>query len=506
MNADLMRLGGVVGALGVAALMVAPPRRWRIGALAAWAVGCGLLAIALAPHGHHRAIAAAGIVGAVAAVLLGLLFLKLPWALAVGVLACAPARIPVSVGSTKANLLLPLYVVVGGVAVALGAELAAPEWAARLRSGRVFTPRGRHAGEEPVAPAPPDERRPLLGPFAWPAALLTGWSGIAILWSEGTRDGAVYLLFYLLPLALIAVALVRLPWQIEAVKFLYVEITAMALVFSAIGAEQYLTRNIYWNPKVRVDNAFAPVGWFYRVNSVFYDPSIYGRFLVVAILSSIALVLFARANVAYAAAAAAAAITVGLLPSFSQSSYFALAVGIAAGLVALWRRVAILPLVLAALVLAAVTLGVPQLRHRILGKAGVSHATSGRSTLVSTGADLFFHHPLIGVGTGGFVAGYAKETQKAGHKSHTAPITVAAETGVIGIAALLWLLWEGLTVPFRRNRGKTSAGRARLAFGLALLAIVVHSLFYNALIEDPLFWALLALSAVAYRLPEAERG
>ena len=55
-------------------------------------------------------------------------------------------------------------------------------------------------------------------------------------------------------------------------------------------------------------------------------------------------------------------------------------------------------------------------------------------------------------------------------------------------------------------RGRTPAGRARLAFGLALLAIVVHSLFYNALIEDPLFWALLALSAVAYRLPEAERG
>ncbi len=501
-----MRLGGVAGGLGIAVLMVAPPRRWRIGALAVWAVGCGLLAVELAPSGHHRAIAAGGVVGVIAAVALGLLFLRLPWALAVAVLACEPARIPVTLGAKTYNLLLPLYVVVAGAAVALTAELVAPGWVAQMRTGRMFTPRGRHAGEEPVTPEPPDESRPLLGPFAWPLAILTGWSGVAILWSEGTRQGAIYLLFYMLPLALIAVALARLPWRIESVKLLYVEITAMALVFAAIGAEQYLTRNIYWNPKVRVDNAFAPVGWFYRVNSVFYDPSIYGRFLVVAILASIALVLFARANVAYAAAAAAAGITVGLLPSFSQSSYFALAVGIAAGLVALWRRVAILPLVLAALVLVAVTMGLPQLRHRILGKEGVSRATGGRSTLVSTGADLFFHHPLIGVGTGGFVAGYAKEAHKAGHKSHTAPITVAAETGVVGIAALLWLLWQGLSVPFRRNRGATSAGRARLAFGLALLAIVVHSLFYNALIEDPLFWALLALSAVAFRLPEAERG
>jgi hypothetical protein len=36
-----------------------------------------------------------------------------------------------------------------------------------------------------------------------------------------------------------------------------------------------------------------------------------------------------------------------------------------------------------------------------------------------------------------------------------------------------------------------------------LLAILVHSLFYNALFEDPLFWALLALGAVAAREAEA---
>ena len=57
-------------------------------------------------------------------------------------------------------------------------------------------------------------------------------------------------------------------------------------------------------------------------------------------------------------------------------------------------------------------------------------------------------------------------------------------------------------IPFRGNRGRTPTGRARLAFGLALVAIFVHSLFYNALIEDPLFWAALALSAVAYRETE----
>ncbi len=72
---------------------------------------------------------------------------------------------------------------------------------------------------------------------------------------------------------------------------------------------------------------------------------------------------------------------------------------------------------------------------------------------------------------------------------------------MIGLGALLWLLCRCLWLPFRRNRGTTANERARLAFGLALLAIVVHSLFYNALIEDPLFWGLLALSAVVLRQP-----
>ena len=44
------------------------------------------------------------------------------------------------------------------------------------------------------------------------------------------------------------------------------------------------TRDVFWNPKVIVGNAYAP---FFRVNSVFWDPSIYGRFLVVAILATL---------------------------------------------------------------------------------------------------------------------------------------------------------------------------------------------------------------------------
>ena len=46
----------------------------------------------------------------------------------------------------------------------------------------------------------------------------------------------------------------------------WVELVAMAIVFAAIGIYQWTTRDIFWNPKVIVGNAYAP---FFRVNSVF---------------------------------------------------------------------------------------------------------------------------------------------------------------------------------------------------------------------------------------------
>ena len=262
MTADLARAGGPLACIGLAVLIAAPRRDLRIAGLGAWVVGCAFLASYLAPSGHTKVYAAAAAVGAIGAVAIAELFRRWPWLIAVGTLACAPARIPVHVGSTDSNLLLPLYAVVVGAALLLGFELV----------------RG-------------DTRSRELGPLTWPAAALVAWTGLTLLWTEDLHEGAVALLFFWLPFGMIALSLARLAWSRRWLTFLFAQLGLMAAAFAVIGMYQYATRDVFWNPKVIVGNAYAP---FYRVNSVFYDPSVYGRFLVIGILAALVIALYDR--------------------------------------------------------------------------------------------------------------------------------------------------------------------------------------------------------------------
>jgi putative inorganic carbon (HCO3(-)) transporter len=475
-TSHLAHAGGPVAAAGLALVVVAPRRDLRIAGLAGWLLGCAFLAAYLAPGGHSKVYAAAAVAGAIGAVAIAALFHRWPWLIAVSALACVPARIPVHVGATDANLLVPLYAVIAGAAVLLGWELV----------------RG-------------DDRTQELGPLAWPLALLVAWTGLSLLWTKDLHEGAVALLFFWLPFGLLAVSIARLAWNRRWLSFIYVQLVGMALAFAWIGVYQYATRDVFWNPKVIVANAYAP---FYRVNSVFYDPSVYGRFLVVAMLAALVLALYDRdRRAAYASAAAVVLIWPGLLFSFSQSSFAALMVGAAVVTAFRWRWRAALALGIAAAVIAAVALGTPHIRHSLLRESGsgLNQASSGRAKLVTQGIRIALHNPVEGVGIGGFKRAYAdrvrlkgKEPKKAA--SHNTAVTVAAETGIPGLLLLGWLVFVALFATLRRA-GAAFKGRACLAIAAALAAIGVHSLFYNALFEDPTFWGLLALTAVCARLP-----
>jgi putative inorganic carbon (hco3(-)) transporter len=463
--ADLARVAGPVAAVGLAALIAAPRRELRLAGLGAWVAGCAVLAYYLAPSGHRGLLAAGAVAGVVLVAGAAALLLRWPWLLPLAALACVPARIPVTVGSTEANLLVPMYGVIAAAAIALG-------W--QLFKG--------------------DGRAQELGRLTLPLALLVLWSGLSLAWSEDLRQGSIDLLAFYLPFGLLALVLARLPWRRDWLGGVWALLAGMAAVFAVVGIYQYETRDVFWNPKVITANVYAS---FYRVNSVFWDPSIYGRFLVVAILVSLVLVVHGAARrVALAATAAIVVAWIGLVLSFSQSSFVALCVGV--GLIAwfAWGRRTLALLGVVAVVVLVAALAMPSVRNHSLDSA-----SGGRFKLVENGLAIAVHHPVQGVGIGGFKHAYAERTGLKGKEpkaaaSHDTPVTVAAETGVVGEALFIWLLATAFWLAFR-GAGRTFAGRVALALGTVLAAIAVHSLFYNAFFEDPVAWGALGLTPLA---------
>jgi O-antigen ligase len=275
----------------------------------------------------------------------------------------------------------------------------------------------------------------------------------------------------------------------------------MGLVFAVVGFYQYQTRDIFQNPKVINSNAYAS---FFRVNSVFWDPSIYGRFLVVAIIPSV--VLLVRERVRALTPVVVAAIVVlwlGLLISFSQSSFAALLVGVVGAAFVAWRWRALIAVAAAVAVLGGIAVSAPQLRHSIQHhtSSGLNSATSGRFSLVANGIRIAQAHPLTGVGVGGFKRAYAERVHFKGKApknaaSHNTAVTIAAETGLVGLALFVAFVGVLLAQGFRRS-DRSLAGSLALGAGLVLAAILCHSLFYNDFFEDPTTWGLFGLIALA---------
>ena len=105
----LAQIAGPVGCAGLAVLLVATRRDLRIAGLAAWALGLAGLALYLAPDVSRTLLAAGAVAGLVATVVGAWLLTRYPYLLAFATLACLPVRLPVTIGSEKASLLLPLY-------------------------------------------------------------------------------------------------------------------------------------------------------------------------------------------------------------------------------------------------------------------------------------------------------------------------------------------------------------------------------------------------------------
>ena len=210
----------------------------------------------------------------------------------------------------------------------------------------------------------------------------------------------------------------------------------------------------------------------------------------------------------------------GLVTSFSQSSIAALLLGLA--VLAAWRwdvraHVYVVGRAAGSRRRRRWLLAPASLHFGLKGSGGsTSNATSGRASLVSGGLELFAERPLQGYGSGSFEKEYKRHSklsqatvENATSASHTIPVTVAAEQGLVGLAVYLALLIARLHGPLQ------DAGRSppRIALAACFAALVLHTWTYADFLEDPFTWALLGIGVALAprrvlvlsraRLPEA---
>ena len=67
----------------------------------------------------------------------------------------------------------------------------------------------------------------------------------------------------------------------------------LAVVFALLGFVEYATKTIILNPQLVVANDLHT---YFTVNSVFFDPDIFGRFLALVMIMLAAVLLYSNAH------------------------------------------------------------------------------------------------------------------------------------------------------------------------------------------------------------------
>jgi len=499
---DFLAAAGVlVAALACAAAILLPPGRPRSLAML---VAIGLFpALILGDQWHTtqivdlrqddgRILLLLG-AGAVAVGALAYAFRRWPVLLPLAIVAALPFRVPLHAGGDTANLLVPLYLVIAaGVVFALVRDWDAPPstWAPR--------------------------------PLAWTLAAFVVLYALQALYSGDFSKGLQNVCFFLVPFTVAYRLLREVEWDRRLLKLVLVVVVAEAAAFVLIGSVEYLTRSLFWNDQVIRSNEFHT---YFRVNSVFWDPNVYGRYLALAIVVSTAALLWARERRAVALLTLAVAfLWLGLAQTFSQSSFIALLAGLAVLAAIRWSW---------KWTLAAVAVGVVGAALAIVLVGGSGKLTtdrlnvdlSGRGNLVSGGLELFSERPLQGYGSGSFQSAYRDHRANKDvpvSVSHTEPVTIAAEQGLLGlilyvalVMVALWTMTSGIRGPPVGNQERESENgaslprpqdspstlAARAAVLAAFVALLVHTMSYAGFFEDPITWVLLAIGASLAHAP-----
>jgi O-antigen ligase len=395
-----------------------------------------------------------------------------------------PFRLPISADGRTVNLLLPLYAVVAAGALVHLLPRLLPE------SARGEPDVGWRRGAYP-------RRHPPIA-LDWLLLTVVVLYALQSVYSADIGKAAENLAFFYVPFGLLYLLLRDAPWTRQLLFTCLGVAVVLAVLFAGIGFVEYFRKALFLNPKVVAANEYDN---YFRVNSLFFDPSIYGRFLALVMIAVATVVLWARERREQLIGAAVLTwLVLGLITSFSQSSIAALLLGLA--VLAAWRwdvrSTVYVTLALAAIALVVVVAAPPSLHFGLKGSGGsANNATGGRTRLISGGLKLFVDRPLQGFGSGSFETEYKRHgggaAQNATSASHTIPITVAAEQGIVGLALYVALVVIAVLTLFRGPPTRAGRSPPRIALAAGFAALVLHTWVYADFLEDPITWTLLGV-------------
>jgi O-antigen ligase len=418
-------------------------------------------------HRHPALAAAAGVVALGLLVAAAAVIVRRPALLAGLALLTLPFRVPIQAGGTTSNLLVPLYLVIAAGALAViyqslrdeDAPAREPGWLERL------------------------------------LALYVVLYGLQAIYSHDFEKALQQLVFFYVPFSLLFCLLRELDWTPQLIRKCFLLVIGLAVLFAAVGFAEYETKTLFLNPKLVAAN---DVHAYFTVNSVFFDPDIFGRFLALVMILVAVVLLYGREKREIIGATVILAILWGgLVLTLSRSSLGALLVGLAVLAALRWKA---WPVIAAAVVVVALGIAAVAISPKTFGlNQGLNGASSGRAGLVTGGFDLFRDRPILGYGSGSFVHEYRAHHPRSSQTlsaSHTIPITIAAEQGLLGELAYIALVLCALVSLLRGVRGSP----VRSAIGAAFLALVFHTMLYADFLEDPVTWTLLGVgTALAAR-------
>lgn len=479
MSGFLAGAGLLVAAAASAAAILLPPGRLRS---AAMVLAMALFPVLIAGDQWHTAqivdlrhdegrIVALLAIGAVAIGALTYTFRRWPLLMPLAIIAALPFRVPLEAGGDTANLLVPLYLVIAAAVLATVLR----DW-----------------NDPPTVHSP--------RALAWILAAAVALFALQTLYSEDFSKGLQNVCFFFIPFTVAYRLLREVEWDRRLLTWAMVLLGIEASAFVLVGTVELATRSLFWNDQIIRSNEFHT---YFRVNSVFWDPNVYGRYLALVATLATAAMLWARTRSNFwLLTGLLGVLWFGLVSTYSQSSFLALLAGLAvlAAIRWSWRWT-----------LVAVAVGTVGAALVILFAGGSGKITSdrlnvdlsGRGSLVSGGLDLFSERPLWGYGSGSFQAAYRDHRENKDAPvivSHTEPVTVAAEQGLIGLLVYLSLIIVALRTLgaglFRPRSETGPAGHtARAAVLAAFVALLVHTLSYAGFFEDPITWVLLAVGA-----------